>query len=147
MYWKPSKKKTERQKKIGHADDWFSRWVRLEESNENGIGQCFCCGKPIEAKYNDCGHFESRRHMATRWDRINCHLQSKDCNAKMGDPEVNERYRKALIRKYGDKVVENLRIKSRNTMKVDNFTLDLIISESKQKVKELMKTKNFKTWW
>ncbi len=145
---KPKKKKTDLQKKIDHADDWFSRRVRLEESwLETGIGACFCCGQPIQIKYADCGHFFDRRHKAIRWERMNAHLQKKDCNSKMGHPEVNQRYRMAMERKYGKEAVDMLEIQKNNTMKLDAFKLDLIIEENKQIVNKLLKEKGIEKWW
>ena len=35
---------------------WFSIYIRLRDSDENGYGKCFTCGKIIFWKKGDCGH-------------------------------------------------------------------------------------------
>ncbi|RUA15245.1 MAG: recombinase, partial [Flavobacteriia bacterium] len=62
-------------------DKWFSLFIRLREANEYGMVQCFTCGKV--AHYKDGmqnGHFQSRKHMSTRFDEENCQVQCIKCN-------------------------------------------------------------------
>ena len=50
-------------------DKWFSLYIRLREANEFGMVQCFTCG--IVRGYKDGmqnGHFQSRKHLSTRFD-------------------------------------------------------------------------------
>jgi hypothetical protein len=61
-------------------DKWFSLYIRLRESNTQGIAQCFTCGKVDSYKKLQCGHFQSRRHMSTRWHEWNCQVQCVACN-------------------------------------------------------------------
>ena len=63
-------------------DKWFSLYIRLRDSNEYGIVQCFTCGKIGHYKKGgmQCGHFQSRRHHATRWNEQNCQVQCVKCN-------------------------------------------------------------------
>ena len=62
-------------------DKWFSLYVRLRYS-ENGLCQCFTCGKVAHYKKGgmQCGHFQSRKHLTTRWDLKNCQVQCSGCN-------------------------------------------------------------------
>ena len=60
-------------------DKWFSLYIRLRDA-EQGIAQCFTCGKIDHYKRLQCGHFQSRRHHATRWNEQNCQVQCVKCN-------------------------------------------------------------------
>ena len=63
-------------------DTIFSQYIRLRDTDENGYGGCFTCGKVFH--YNDlqCGHFRKRRNLATRWYQDNAHAQCPECNTK-----------------------------------------------------------------
>ena len=60
-------------------DKWFSLFIRIRDS-ENGLSQCFTCGKVEHYKKLQCGHFQSRRHLSTRWHEWNCQVQCQKCN-------------------------------------------------------------------
>ena len=63
------KKKLSRSKIVKKLDAIFSRYIRKKNS-KNNLAKCFTCGKVDEWKYLQCGHFQSRRHYATRWDEV-----------------------------------------------------------------------------
>lgn len=99
------------------ADDFFSKYVRLRDSEFNGlkfIGTCITCSKtgPIawfddgKLRYTrgwDAGHFVSRGNKVVRFNEMNVNLQcAMRCN-KMRSGEY-EKYRSALRTKYGDEV-------------------------------------------
>ena len=62
-------------------DKWFSLYIRLRDANDFGLVQCFTCGvvKPYN-KGMQCGHFQSRSHLSTRFDEVNCQPQCVGCN-------------------------------------------------------------------
>jgi hypothetical protein len=60
----------------------FSKYIRLRDTDEYGNGACFTCGKMCNYKELDCGHFRSRRNLATRWYQDNAHAQCRECNTK-----------------------------------------------------------------
>lgn len=63
--------------------DWvFSRWLRKSNADEDGMVVCFTCGHLFHWLSITCGHFRKRRHMATRWNEINCAPQCVECNNK-----------------------------------------------------------------
>ena len=64
-------------------DKWFSLYIRLREATLQGVAQCFTCGKIDYYKKLQCGHFQSRRHYATRWHTNNCRPQCVKCNMFM----------------------------------------------------------------
>lgn len=76
---KPVKLKTVR----ASADKWFSRYIRLRDTQEAGgtrIGKCCTCYRHMKITDLDCGHFQSRRYDTTRWDAENSHCQCTSCN-------------------------------------------------------------------
>lgn len=82
----------------------FSRWVRQRDKHK-----CFTCGKQMNEKESQCGHYVSRSHMNTRWDETNNNCQCYGCNiCKKGNMDV---YALRLIAKYGDQILYELQIK------------------------------------
>ena len=73
-------KKTDRQKLIAKLDTVFSEYIRLRDSNKEGICKCITCGEYKHWREMDAGHFISREHMATRWEEENAHAQCPSCN-------------------------------------------------------------------
>ena len=66
-------------------DSVFSKYIRHKYS-KNGMVACYTCGvsKPIKQMQN--GHFQSRKHLNTRWSEDNCRVQCVGCNVfKYGD--------------------------------------------------------------
>lgn len=53
-----------------------------------------------------CGHYVSRSHLSLRYDERNCHPQCVGCNIfKSG---AMDEYALALVRQYGDGILEEL---------------------------------------
>lgn len=73
-----------RSRAIQAADKWFSKWIRLRDSDENGIATCVTSGKRAYWATMDCGHYVSRAKQSTRYDEMNCHAQSKMSNRFQG---------------------------------------------------------------
>jgi len=150
---KPSKKtkrpKSNREKLIIEADRWFSRRIRLEGANWGWghAGKCFDCGEVVDIRRSDCGHFFSRRHMATRWEPDNCRLQKKRCNMDMGRPEINKNYRANLIKDIGPERFDKLEQKHFNKWKPEPWELIHIIEVNKKLVAGLLTEKNLTKWW
>ena len=95
-------------------DKWFSLYIRLRESI-NGITQCFTCGKVDHYKKLQCGHFQSRRHHATRWNEQNCQVQCSACNVfKQGE---QWKFGLNLNAKYGEDTSYELEQLARTTVK------------------------------
>ena len=57
-------------------DKWFSLYIRLKYSDDNGMVICFTSGRKYHYKNIHAGHFISRRHLATRWLEQNVMPQS-----------------------------------------------------------------------
>ena len=77
---------TERQSAMKAADKWFSEWIRLRDSDENGMAFCVTSRKRIRKHWRDldCGHYISRAKMATRYNERNAHAQSGSANRFQG---------------------------------------------------------------
>ena len=68
-----------------------------------------------------CGHFQSRKHYATRWLELNVAVQCAGCNVfRYGEQFL---FSKNLDEKYGGGTAEKLYIKSRETVKYSNDEL------------------------
>ena len=93
-------------------DMWFSRFIRLRDSNEDGFGKCCTCGKLVHWKESDCGHYAKRSHKATRFDEKNCALQCRwPCNRRRNGEE--QAHRLYINHKYGEETAELLKSKGK----------------------------------
>lgn len=70
--------KSVRSKAIMKLDAIFSKYIRRRDCGY-GYAPCISCGKLITYDTSDCGHYENRQHMATRYDEKNCNAQCRDC--------------------------------------------------------------------
>ena len=120
-------------------DKWFSLYIRLRESEE-GLVQCFTCNKVSHYKSGmQNGHFQSRKHLATRWDEENCQVQCVGCNMfKAGE---QYKFSIALDSKYGEGKAEELELLARTIMKVSRIDYEEKISYYKELVEKLKKDK------
>jgi hypothetical protein len=108
-------------------DKWFSLYIRLRDANEYGMVQCFTCG--VVRGYKDGmqnGHFQSRKHMATRFDEENCQVQCIKCN--MFSQGEQFKFGINLDAKYGEGTAEELEFLARTTMKFSRYDFEDKIS-------------------
>ena len=120
-------------------DKWFSLYIRLREANEEGISQCFTCGKVDHYKKLQCGHFMSRRCHSTRWNETNCQVQCVGCNMfKQGE---QYKFGLNLDAKYGEGCSEELQYKSKQIVKFTRVDYQDEISYYKGAVNNLKKEK------
>ena len=131
-------KKLTRSKLVKKLDTVFSQYIRQKNSID-GIATCFTCGKKDHWKKLQNGHFQSRKHYATRWDEQNCQVQCAGCNVF----RYGEQYRFAvnLDAKYGEGTVEKLEIQARQSVKITRGEYIDFISYYKEIVKNLLKDK------
>ena len=120
-------------------DTIFSLYIRLRESEE-GLVQCFTCGKVSHYKSGmQNGHFQSRKHLSTRWSETNCQVQCVGCNMfKAGE---QYKFSIALESKYGEGTAEELELLARTIMKVSRIDYEEKISYYKEAVEKLKKDK------
>jgi hypothetical protein len=130
--------------KCSNADKWFSKFVRLRDADSNGCAQCCTCGKYIDVKFADCGHWIKRQHQATRFSEMNCHTQCKKCNAFEQGRDAD--YERFLIEKYGRDKVDILKFEGTRTVKRTKLDLDYLAVYFKQKATELSRSKGIPLW-
>lgn len=120
---------------IKALDAQFSTWIRMSNADENGIVKCCTCGKMMEWKKSQCGHFLSRRYMSVRFDEKNCAPQCVGCN--IFNQGSQAAFRRFLVQKYGEPEVNKIELKKFNKSKLDAFSLGLLIQEYSNKVTQL----------
>lgn len=118
-------------------DKWFSLYIRLREATDTGLCQCFTCGKVDHYKSMQCGHFQSRRFLPTRFDEENCQVQCPACNVF----RYGEQYKfgLALDGKYGEGTAQELEYLARTTIKIGRVDYEEKIGYYKSIVKNFKK--------
>tara|TARA_R110002072_G_scaffold1891_6_gene15733 strand:+ start:83 stop:493 length:411 start_codon:yes stop_codon:yes gene_type:complete len=122
-------------------DKWFSLYIRLREANEYGMVQCFTCG--VVRGYKDGmqnGHFQSRKHLATRFDEENCQVQCIKCN--MYSQGEQFKFGINLDAKYGEGTSKELEFLARTTFKISRAEYEYNISYYKKAVHNFTKEKS-----
>ena len=121
-------------------DTIFSLYIRLRDATVEGLVQCFTCNKVSHYKSGmQNGHFQSRKHLATRWDEENCQVQCVGCNMfKAGE---QYKFSVALDSKYGEGKAEELESLARTIMKVSRIDYEDKISYYGTLVEKLKKEK------
>jgi len=121
-------------------DKWFSLFIRLRDATDEGMVQCFTCGCVKHYKSGmQCGHFQSRRFLATRFDEHNCAPQCVACNMFRGGEQF--KFAMNLEAKYGEGTAEELEIKARSIFKYSRLDYTSRISYYKECVDKLKKEK------
>ena len=121
-------------------DKWFSLFIRLRFATKEGACQCFTCGKVGHYKKLQCGHFQSRRHHATRWNETNCQVQCVKCNMFSGSGE-QWKFGHRLDNKFGEGTAQELEFLSKQITKVSRSDYEEKISYYKDAVNKLKKEK------
>jgi len=116
-------------------DKVFNKFIRERDLNPDLTFDCISCGenKPIGLMH--AGHFYASTFTAVRWHEQNVNGQCVGCNTfKHGN--LLE-YRKGMIKKYGQGVVDRLEEIHNETVKLDRFTLEFMIDKYKGLLKEM----------
>ena len=121
-------------------DKWFSLYIRLRDATDEGMVQCSTCHKVSHYKSGmQCGHFQSRKHLTTRWDLKNCQVQCVGCNMfKAGE---QYKFGLKLDAKYGEGTSEELEILATGTLKITRVEYKIFVSYYKGAVENLKKEK------
>lgn len=129
------------------AKEWFNKFIRLRDSDENGYSNCIATGQHLKYGNENChaGHyFAGGKYKSLEFNEDNVHVQSKQDNYYGHDFAA---YTMNLISKIGTERFEKLdflaRYEKQHGFKEDRFFYIEIIEKYKAKVKELARTKNF----
>lgn len=120
-------------------DKEFSLYIRLRDAMPNGWFRCISCGKIKRFEQADCGHFHSRRHLATRYDEDNAHAECRACNRFSADHLIG--YERNLIAKIGQQRFDLLKVKAASTCKMSDFEYKELIKYYKALNAKLRKEK------
>jgi hypothetical protein len=125
-------RKPSRKTLINKADKIFSEYIRRRYTNDNGITECYTCGKKDHWKELQCGHFMSRKHYSTRWNETNCQVQCAGCNVF----RYGEQYKfgRNLDIEFGNGTADDLHQLSRQIVKYDNNDLIEMIKHYEKKL-------------
>tara|TARA_B100001094_G_scaffold238895_1_gene234379 strand:+ start:1419 stop:1820 length:402 start_codon:yes stop_codon:yes gene_type:complete len=119
-------------------DKWFSLYIRIRHS-ENGNNQCCTCGKIDNWRNLQCGHFVSRRYLATRFHELNCFPQCVSCNIfKNGE---QWKFGHFIDKNLGEGVSQELVILGHSIIKITRADYEEKITYYKEAVKNLKKEK------
>lgn len=129
-------------KLVNKLDRIFSLYIRLRDVMPNGYVRCISCGQIKSFEDVDCGHFHSRRHMATRFDEDNCHAECKYDNRFSADHLID--YQRNLLRKIGQQRFDRLNIKAHSTLHYLDSELERMITYYTAEVKKLSSLKGIK---
>ena len=121
-------------------DKWFSLFIRLRDATQEGLVQCFTCGAvKYYKKGMQCGHFQSRSFLATRFDEENCQPQCVRCNMfKQGEQYKFSLY---LDAKYGEGKAQELQYLAKSIVKFTRVDYEEKVVYYKDLVEKLKKDK------
>ncbi len=124
---------------INKLDKVFSKFIRLRDSKkfEHKAFICISCGKVKPYEQADCGHFVSRRYLATRWNEQNCNAQCRHCNRFLEGNKYG--YSKGIDKKYGKGTADKLEALKHQKTKITDIEAKYMIKEYQMKIKELKK--------
>lgn len=106
-------------------DEVFSEWIRKRDAAPVGLAFCVTCGKSGRWQDMDCGHFQSRRFLATRWEPKNCAAQCRACN-RFAEGKHAE-FAKAIDKRWGAQTSDKLIILAKQPTRPMKFQLKAMI--------------------
>ena len=117
----------------------YSKYIRLRDSDGEGIYKCFTCSKRAHWKEADAGHGIGRQYKATKYDERNVHAQCGRCNRfEQGNQAI---YKEEVEKRYGKGTWDELVIKSKQVCKRGKFEIEVMEQYYKKEVERLLKEK------
>jgi len=113
-----------------------SEYIRRRDADFEGMVLCCTCGIRKHWKELQAGHFiPQAQGNATRWDLTNIHPQCYRCNINLGGngPE----YYPYIEKRYGSGYADELRLKSKDIVKLTANDYICMIEEIKTKLAAL----------
>ena len=121
------------------CDIWFSKYIRLRDADQYGMCKCITCDTVKHWTEMDCGHFQSRRYLATRWDEKNAHAQCQRCNNFQGGEQYRHGHQIDL--RYGEGTARFLEGQARLMHKYSKQEIMDLAKYYKQEAEEIAKQK------
>jgi len=120
-------------------DKWFSLFIRLRFATKEGLCQCVTCGKVAHYKEMQNSHFQSRKHLSTRWNEKNCQVGCVRCNVfNYGEQFKFSIY---LESKHGKGTAQELEYLAKQITKISRSDYEEKITYYKDLVEKLKKEK------
>ena len=128
-----AKRKRTRSKVVKDLDTVFSQYIRRKDA-KNEIATCVTCDKQDHWKKLQAGHFQSRKHYATRWNEDNVKVQCAACNVfRYGEQFKFGKWLDNIKKGLSDE----LATKAKQIVKFSTAELEEMIDIYKNKIKEL----------
>lgn len=126
---------------IQKTDTVHSMLVRIMAANELGIVKCYTCDKKAfwKASGMECGHFQSRSNMGTRYSLIGAKPQCNHCNQSLnGNLKVFE---ENLVKEHGQVMVDMIKQLAKKVVTVTIEDIRSIKAELSFMLKNIRKEK------
>lgn len=116
----------------------FSKWTKLNHSEDGEWCNCFTCGKSIQIGTSDChgGHFIPRTYSPTKYEEGNVRPQCGGCNGYGGGKPLE--FERNLRLEIGDQAVDDLKEKSLTSWKWNKLDLISLIEYYKQETENML---------
>jgi hypothetical protein len=85
----------------------FSLFIRLRDSDENGIATCITCGRRKSWRQMQAGHYVTRAKETTLFNEKNSHSQCAGCNMFQGGKPLE--YEVEMDKRYGAGAAQSMR--------------------------------------
>ena len=115
------------------ADRWFSRYIRLRDSDKEGFIRCCTCGRRFFWKESHCGHY-SKRNLAHRYNPQNCHSMCLYCNCYLKGEA--DKHAKHIDKLYGEGTAELLRGTEKKLRDLKRYDYLKLIEDYKKSAKQ-----------
>lgn len=116
-------------------DKVYSQYIRWAYADDSGMVECYTCGVVKHVKEMHNGHFQSRKHLSTRWHENNCRPQCPKCN--LFDEGQKWIYGNKLVAELGRDAVDEIVALSHKSVKYSKSDLEYLIEVYKDKLKNL----------
>jgi hypothetical protein len=127
-------------KELRTIDKWFSWFIRLRDTDDNGGAVCITCNKYTPWDRLDCGHCETRNKISVRFDEKNAHAQCRSCNRfKGGEQQMHRMY---IRLRYGNQEADLLLIRAASIKKYLPYEKKEMSAYFRTKAKELYSEKS-----
>lgn len=116
----------------------FSEYIRRRDADEHGTVSCISCGAIMEWKISNAGHFHPKSlGLQVYFVEKNVHNQCPYCNLVLQGNQL--KYSQALIKRYGDGVIEELENIKNTPVKWTRVDYEEKISYYKKKLSDLLR--------